>query len=281
MKKTIIILLLTVVFALAALAAGKPSDLKPDQIRISYVAPSNPAHKQIYDTLKERRVLERFKDLLSPLRLPTTLLLKLEGCDGESNAWYEAEGSEHAVTVCYEYLDEVLRYAPKQTTAGGVTYSDAVVGPTVEVFLHEVSHAVFDLLKVPILGREEDAADQLASFWLLQLGKDEARKTVSGVAFMYNREAKEQNPQMKQFADVHGLSAQRLFNLLCMAYGADPELFADVVEKEYLPKSRAEGCSDEYKQVSFAVEKLIRPYIDETLRKKVKEKKLLMPDPVK
>ncbi len=281
MKKTIIILLLTVVFALAALAAGKPSDLKPDQVRISYVAPSNPAHKQIYDTLKERRVLERFKDLLSPLRLPTTLLLKLEGCDGESNAWYEAEGSEHAVTVCYEYLDEVLRYAPKQTTAGGVTYSDAVVGPTVEVFLHEVSHAVFDLLKVPILGREEDAADQLASFWLLQLGKDEARKTVSGVVFMYNREAKEQNPQMKQFADVHGLSAQRLFNLLCMAYGAQPELFADVLEKEYLPKSRAEGCSDEYRQVSYAVEKLIRPYIDETLSKKVKAKKLLSPDPVK
>jgi hypothetical protein len=281
MKKIIIILLLTVVFAIPALAAGKSSDLKPDQILISYVTPSNPAHQPIYAVLKERRVLERFKELLSPLKLPVTLLLKVEGCDGESNAWYDAEGSEHTVTCCYEYLDEVLRYAPKQTTAAGVTSSDAIVGPTIEVFLHEVSHAVFDLLKVPIFGREEDAADQLAAFWLLQLGKEEARKTVSGVAFMYNREAQEQNPQMKNFADVHGLSAQRLYNLLCLAYGADSELFADVVAKGYLPKSRAEGCSDEYRQVSYAVEKLIRPYVDETLRKKVKAKKLLMPEPVK
>jgi hypothetical protein len=66
-----------------------------------------------------------------------------------------------------------------------------------------------------------------------------------------------------------------------LAYGADSELFADVVAKGYLPKSRAEGCSDEYRQVSYAVEKLIRPYVDETLRKKVKAKKLLMPEPVK
>ncbi len=277
MKKVIIILLLTVVFAIPALA-GKPSTLKADQALISYVTPSNPAHQPIYDVLKERRVLERFKELLSPLRLPAPLLLKTAGCNGEANAWYEAEGSEHVVTVCYEYLAEVQQYAPKQTTAGGVTAYDAVVGPTVEVFLHEVSHAVFDMLKVPIFGREEDAADQLATYWLLQFGKEEARKTISGVAFMYNREAQEQKPGMKQFADVHGLTAQRFFTLLCMAYGADSKLFADVVEKGYLPESRAEGCSDEYKQVSYAVDKLIRPNIDEALRKKVKAKKLLMPD---
>jgi hypothetical protein len=280
MKKIIIMmLLLTVVFALPALAG--PSALKPDQVRISYVAPSNPAHQQIYDVLKKRHVLERFKELLSPLRLPAPLLLKVEGCDGVSNAWYDTEGAEHAVIVCYEYLDDVLRYAPKTTTAAGVTSTDAIVGPAMEVVLHEVSHAVFDLLKVPIFGREEDAADQLAAYWLLQLGKDEARRTVSGVAFMYGREAQEESPQMKQFADVHGLSAQRFYNLLCMAYGADPVLFADVVEKEYLPASRAEGCSDEYRQVSYAVETLIRPYVDEALRKKVKAKKVLMSDPIK
>jgi hypothetical protein len=280
MKKILIILLLTFVFALPALA-GKPSALKSDQALISYVTPSNPAHQPIYDLLKERRVLERFKDLLSPLRLPAPLLLKTAGCNGESNAWYEAEGLEHTVTVCYEYLEEVQKYAPKTTTAAGVTAYDAIVGPTIEVFLHEVSHAVFDMLKVPIFGREEDAADQLATYWLLQLGKEESRKTISGVAFMYNREAQEQKPGMKQFADVHGLTAQRFFTLLCMAYGAEPELFADVVEKGYLPESRAEGCSDEYRQVSYAVDKLIRPNVDETLRKKVKAKKLLKPDPVK
>jgi hypothetical protein len=51
--------------------------------------------------------------------------------------------------------------------------------------------------------------------------------------------------------------------------GADQKLFADVVEKEYLPKDRAEHCDGEYKQTAFAFKKLIGPYIDKKLAKKV------------
>jgi DNA invertase Pin-like site-specific DNA recombinase len=40
--------------------------------------------------------------------------------------------------------------------------------------------------------------------------------------------------------------AQRYYNLLCLAYGEDPRQFADLVEKKYLPESRAQGCVDEY-----------------------------------
>ena len=60
-----------------------------------------------------------------------------------------------------------------------------------------------------------------------------------------------------------------------MAYGADPKLFADLVEKEYLPKERAEGCADEYEQVVLAMTKLIRPYIDQTRAKRVRAKQWL------
>ena len=55
--------------------------------------------------MKERRVLEKFKEFLSPLRLPRVLRLKFEGCDGVSNAWYE----DDAITVCYEYMEDILR----------------------------------------------------------------------------------------------------------------------------------------------------------------------------
>jgi hypothetical protein len=98
---------------------------------------------------------------------------------------------------------------------------------------------------------------------------------VIGVAYMYKREALEQDPQIKNFADVHGLPDQRFYNILCMAYGKEPELFSDLVEKGYIPTSRAEWCEDEYKQVAYAVQKLIQPYLDKDLRKKWKAKKLL------
>ena len=256
-------------------AAWAAADLKPNRVKISYVPQSNTAHQHIYEVLQERRVLERMQGYLSPLRLPKTLFLKTAGCKGESNAWYENE--EHTVTVCYEYIDEVLRNAPDVTTAAGVTPQDAIVGPTIEVFFHEIGHAIFDLLKVPILGREEDAADQIASYGMLRLDQDIARQTVAGVAYMYGHEMKSDTPGIEQFADAHGVSAQRFYNLLCMAYGKDSKMFADLVEKKYLPESRAEGCADEYKQVDFAFRKLIYPYIDQAQVKKVQPKKLLRP----
>jgi hypothetical protein len=251
--------------------AQKSSTLRANRIHIAYVPPKNAAHASLFRLLKERQVLEKLQQFLSPLRLPRALRLKVEGCDGVSNAWYE----DDAVTVCYEYLDDILQNAPQATTPAGVTHADAIVGPTLEVFLHEVGHAVFDYLDVPILGREEDAADQFAAYILLQFGKREARRLMAGVAYTEHVEASKPSTKKNPFADEHGLPAQRFYNFLCLAYGADAKLFADVVEKGYLPKERAEGCADEYAQVARAMTKLIRPYIDQTLVKRVRAKRWL------
>ena len=251
--------------------AQKSSNLRSDRIQTSYVPPKNSAHENLFRLLKERRVLEQFKGLLSALRLPRPLLLKFEGCDGVSNAWYE----DDAITVCYEYIDDILQNAPKETTPAGVTRTDAIVGPTLEVFLHEAGHAVFDYLSVPVLGREEDAADQFAAYLLLQFAKSDARRLMLGVAYSYNIDASKPSTKKNPFADEHGLPAQRFYNMLCMAYGADPKLFADFVEKDYLPKERAEGCADEYEQVAFAMKKLIQPYIDQRQAKRVRAKQWL------
>ncbi len=254
-----------------AAAAGKSAGLQADRIQISYVPPKNPAHEPILKLLRERQVLEKFKGLLSPLRLPRPLMLRVEGCDGESNAWYE----DDAVTVCYEYLDDILLTAPKETTPAGVTRTDAIMGPTLEVFLHEVGHAVFDYLSVPILGREEDAADQFAAYVLLQFAESDARRLIYGVAYTYNVDASKPSTKKNPFADEHGLPAQRFYNVLCMAYGADSKVFADVVSKGYLPTERAEGCADEYDQVIRALNKLIGPYIDQARAKQVRAKQWL------
>jgi hypothetical protein len=255
--------------------AQKSSNLRADRIQISYVPPKNPAHEAVFKLLKERQVLERFKELLSPFRLPRALRLKVEGCDGESNAWYE----DDAVTVCYEYIDELLQNAPQETTPEGVTRVDAVVAPTLDTFLHEVGHAVFDYLRVPVLGREEDAADQFSAYFLLRFAKNDARRLIAGVAYAYHVEASKPSTKANPFADEHGLPAQRFYNVLCIAYGADSKLFADAVEKGYLPKERAEGCADEYEQVAWAMKKLILPYVDQTRAKQVRAKRRLRFDP--
>jgi Putative metallopeptidase len=225
---------------IALTAASEPaiakdsSKLRTDRIEISYVAPKNSEHEELYGLLKERRVLERIKGLLSPLRLPRPLLVKTAGCDGDVNAFYD----DDVVTVCYEYIAELLRNAPRETTPAGVTRQYAIVGPTIEVFLHELGHAIFDYHEVPILGREEDAADQLAAYFLLQFDKANLRRLIAGVAYSYKVDASQPDTTDKPsndaratptqrffrknrvFADEHELPAQRFYNILCMAYGA-------------------------------------------------------------
>ena len=268
-RKSIAILAALVLALVCAGSAESATPPKGKRVVIDYVLPDNPEHKPLYDLLRQHQALERAQTLLVPIRWPRTLRLEVKGCDGESNAWYE----QGVVTVCYEYLDDLWRSANSPKRPDYIAREDAFVGPFIDVFLHEAGHAMFDLLKVPLLGREEDAADQVAAYLVLQLPKEQTRGLVLGNAYSYASELKVRRARdlskrrfevgrQIAFADEHGTPAQRLYNLLCVAYGSNARLFADVVEKGYLPKERAEGCPDEYKQIDFAYRRLISPHID-------------------
>jgi hypothetical protein len=261
-----------VIFLSAVLGAASPAGAQPakaERIVIEYVEPTNSAHKPLFDLLKENHALERVKELLTPVRWPRPLRLELKGCDGESNAWY----ADAVVTVCYEYLDDMWRSANSRRRPSAIAREEAFMGPFVDVFLHEASHALFHLLEIPLLGREEDAADQIAAYHMLQFPKETKRRLILGSAYAYASELRVRRardlyrPRLEvgrhvTFADEHGTPAQRLYNLLCIAYGSDKELFADVVEKGYLPIERADWCEDEYRQIDFAYRKLIAPHVD-------------------
>jgi hypothetical protein len=259
-----------IVLGPAPTAAAQDASGQPNSIEIAYVAPKNPAHQPIYDRLKERLALEMLQQALSPFRLPRRLAVKVEGCDGDSNAWFD----EGAVTVCYEYLEETWRNAFKTTKFEGVAQIDVMLGPAFDVFLHEFGHAAFELLDVPSFGREEDAADQFSAMVMLHFSKAEARRLILGTAYAYKVEVEGTTEQagMTDFADEHGTPAQRFYNLLCIAYGAEPEVFADIAKKGYLPADRAEGCAEEYAQAEKAWRRLIEPHIDQALLQEVRDR---------
>jgi hypothetical protein len=105
----------------------------------------------------------------------------LKGCDGEADAWYD----ENAITICYEYISELWKNMPAKTTVLGIEPMDTVIGPLSDTTLHEFAHALFDMLNVPVLGREEDAADQVAAYINLHFGKALARRLMMGTAYAY------------------------------------------------------------------------------------------------
>ena len=102
-------------FAQPALAAA--DEARPNRIQIEYVAPRNADHQELYEFLRQRRALEKLQEIFSPVRLPGDLTLRMLGCDGVSNAWYQRS----VVSVCYEYIREIYQFAPRETTASGIT----------------------------------------------------------------------------------------------------------------------------------------------------------------
>jgi len=259
-------------FALAASvacadeAAAAPP-LKSDRFRVAYQAPEDTTYTAMYEELQAAQVLESLRSVLSFVRLPRTVRLLLVDCDGDANAYYDPD--ELTVSVCYEYVRELRKLAEGPGRPAGITADSAVRSKLLEIFLHESAHALFDPLRIPIIGRQEEAADVLAGVVVLHMRNRSARETVLGITWMYAQEAKEERVGRKKLADVHLLAEQRYYNWLCLAYGARPALFADFVRDNLLTAERAETCQDEYRRSAYAVTKLMGPYLDVGLRDKV------------
>ncbi|NWG25524.1 MAG: hypothetical protein HXY30_14110 [Pseudorhodoplanes sp.] len=244
-----------------------PKGLKTHQFTVEYVPPKNPAHTKIYDMLRDKKILEKFQAFLAPLHMPNPVKLQVVGCDGVVNAHFW----QNTIQVCYEYFDWILQNTPKNVV-DGITPHDAMIGPTADVFLHETGHAIMQLLDIPLLAREEDAADYIATFLMLEFAPQDARRLILGAALVSGADARkdqEQDPTLAELADMHSLPAVRYFNRWCMAYGKDPVLYADAITLGHLTPARAKHCKYEYDYISDAFRRLIRPYVNQDLAREV------------
>jgi hypothetical protein len=232
----------------------------------------NSAFQGLYDLLREHRALERIQEILSPLQLGEQLTIKTIEC-GAVNSYYQRENFKPTVTICYELLKHILDSVPNETTPAGVTPADAAVGQFFFVTLHEVGHAAFDMFGVPIFGHEEDAADNFATYTMLQFGRGQARRLIAGAAWAWRAYIGDytRNPAMPTrlaaFASDHGLPQVRFYNLLCLALGANRQDFADV--EGYLPPTRSQKCSYEYQTLRRAFHKEISPHVDQEMARRV------------
>jgi hypothetical protein len=245
-------------------SAQPAPNLENSQVDVSYVPPRDPKFQPIYDRLKNLQVLENLRQFLAPLRLPRKLAIRIDQCGAATHSYVPGQG----VTICYEFIDEIEQIIPGSNDREGM-----VAGTFVQVMLYDVSLAVFDLLEVPVWGREHDAADRLAALLMLQFGEDISFKTIVGVANFFIMSKKTWTGS--DFADIRSPEAQRFYNYICIAYGGDPRTFSFLVakDKELLPKDRAERCADEYEQVRTAFYLRIMPHVDPDLLIAVRAKR--------
>ncbi|TDO14826.1 putative metallopeptidase DUF4344 [Mycobacterium sp. BK086] len=179
---------------------------------------------------------------------------------GEANDYWSS--GDKTLTLCYEDVDQSLKIFAKDPKPEETARRIAI-----GAFFHEVGHMAIDIYDLPVTGREEDVADQLAAYELLapyadghvdpdfvQAAKDTARE--------YSVLSKEGGPlEQEAFADVHTLDQARAYNFDCWVYGSDPEANADIVSSGLLPQDRADGCQAEWDQLVKGWTALLEPHM--------------------
>lgn len=183
--------------------------------------------------------------------LPRDISLRYAECD-EANAFYDADSFE--ILMCLELMQGMAEILDGQFE-DEETARDALAGAYLATALHEVGHALVHVLEIPVTGREEDAVDQLAAWMLIKA--DDVDSVLGAAAVHYTDE----DLAEADLSGEHALDGQRYFNMVCWAYGSDPENSQALIEQWELPPERAAQCADEYKQLDRSWTRLLAGHL--------------------
>jgi hypothetical protein len=200
-------------------------------------------------------------DVNKSLKLPGDIALVGEQCGRVNASWNPAE---RRIKICYELVDLSLRLFGDNDSPDSVVEAR---NSTIGTFFHELSHALISVYDLPFTGREEDVADQLAAFAILEPNavlKDfpDPSLVAQDYALMFRLWAQQRGDVGESdFAAAHSINEARTYNLKCWIYGSDPAAHATMITEGQLPADRAAGCHEEYQQLSRAWTKLLAPYL--------------------
>lgn len=218
---------------------------------VTYVPVFDEKLATLQQYLRDKQTFEKLADdFNSEYALPTDLTLTPTVCGTPNSAYSPAD---HQIVLCYELLlDALQRFEPL-----GDDGSKLAAEVWLWVLYHELGHALVDLYDLPVTGMEEDAVDQFSTVFMI----DEGVPDYAMAAAIYWKFIDRGTATPEQRANEHSLNAQRMYNILCLVYGADPgsddaAVIATIPEmKDRLPR-----CPGEWEQAKQAWDQLLKPW---------------------
>lgn len=158
------------------------------------------------------------------------------------------------LTLAAPALGEEFVFPEDQAT------TDFIANEVIATFYHEVGHGLIDVLKIPVLGKEEDAADTLSVILMDRIWKEEAAAEIlrsDAMTYAMNADYSLDEVDPSEFADEHSLDIQRYYSVVCLFYGANPEARRDLAIELELPEHKLESCPDEWAYAAGAWDKVL------------------------
>lgn len=282
-----------------------------------YRPTQNAALQDTRNKMIARGPLAEYVRFMSPVRVHKTLGVVAQEC-GRVDIFYSSD--TRSITVCYEFMkyledlaQRVVQFEARYPKSFPIELdrNAQLAGSFAGIILHESGHALFDILNVPMFGREEDAADQIAAFVALQFQRQVAETVVAAMAASLDLTgdnptaapniqdpkyphlpADQNSPEYRQamdarcaldpmcaWSDEHGSGSQRFYNTACIVFGSDPQRYANWASAGWVPPNC--DCVGEYKRIYAAFATTIYPFIDLKSMKEVQATQWFLPKEVK
>jgi hypothetical protein len=141
--------------------------------------------------------------------------------------------------------------------------AEFITGNMLFVLLHEIGHTAISQMRLPVLGRPEDAADSFAAVGLIRIGSEFSHRVLAEAAkgwFLADRRD-ERTGDTVAFYDEHGLNQQRAYQIVCFMVGSDENKFKDVAAETKLPKGRQESCAGDFSNAAYSWDLVLTPHV--------------------
>lgn len=168
----------------------------------------------------------------------------------------------HEILMPDEFTIEVMQ---RFKDASYVQTTEELFNVTIDVIehtlYHELGHALIELLQIPVVGKEEDAVDSLATMLVILTNKNGEEVALSA-ADLFDLEGEDTEELTEiDFWGEHSLDFQRFYNTVCLIYGSQPDRYTFLIEELHITEDRADLCIDDYQRENRSWGKLLKPYL--------------------
>jgi len=130
------------------------------------------------------------------------------------------------------------------------------------VLYHEMAHLLVDQLRLPVLGKEEDAADNMATWTLLNKRTAESDKALADAAegWLLTGVAYGSGKYEEDFSAAHSLDKQRAYQIVCLMVGSDDTAFRPIANQYAIGRDRQDSCYWDYELVDRSLKGVLEEH---------------------
>lgn len=177
---------------------------------------------------------------------------------GEEDPYYDPETS--TIYFSYYFANEIgERYIADNPDASSAQTERFIISGVVHTLFHEYAHVLVDYLNLPVLGREEDAADSFASYVLLTLMDNGAVILKDGADLFYLESLDPEPFDETMLSDSHSLSIQRFYMGICHLYASDEKTYQNLIKTHDFDEEWTDTCLMDYDILISSWQVLLEP----------------------